>query len=141
MTEDILYRLTDWLLTAPALPAGTVVGIDDAGPAPGQAGLFPQGVTVLSRRENVCGGCALRCRAEFLVRLVLPHGRRAHNAAILTELQAWVARQSAAHLAPVFGDEPARETLAAQAGRLESAAPDGTAVHTLRLVAEYTELY
>ena len=39
---------------------------------PGTGGLWPRGVTVLTRRENLLGGVSLRCRAEFLLRLCLP---------------------------------------------------------------------
>ena len=47
----------------------------------------------------------------------------------------------AAHRTPVLGSEPQQECLRAEQGRMERAEPGGTAVYTLRLQAEYTQLY
>ena len=141
MTETILTDLAAWLAAAPCLAGVRSWQIDDAGPAPGQAGIFPAGVTVTARRQDVCGGTVLHCRAAFVVRLVLPRDRRAQNAALLLALQGWVAAQSAAHTAPRFGAEPDRETLAAAEGRLERADAGGTGIYAIRLTAEYTEIY
>lgn len=141
MTETILTDLTGWLAAAPCLAGVRRWQIDDAGPAPGQAGVFPAGVTVLARREDVCGGLVLRCRAVFVVRLALPLGRAAQNAALLLALQSWVAAQSAARAAPRFGSDPDRETLAAAGGRLERAGPGGVGIYAIRLTAEYNETY
>ena len=54
----------------------------------------------------------------------------------------WVAAECAAGRAPVFGNaDPARETLRAEQGKLERADAGGTAVYSLRIRAEYTQLY
>ena len=64
------------------------------------------------------------------------------NAARLRSLAAWVAAESAAGKAPLFGNtDPGSETLAALAGSLETAGDIGTAVYCVTLRAEYTELY
>lgn len=66
----------------------------------------------------------------------------AENAAHLLALQTWVAAECAAGRAPVFGNaDPARETLRAEQGKLERADAGGTAVYSLRIRAEYTQLY
>ena len=60
----------------------------------------------------------------------------------LLALQTWVAAECAAGRAPVFGNaDPARETLRAEQGKLERADAGGTAVYSLRIRAEYTQLY
>lgn len=146
MNESVLPALRDFLAGAPAL-SDLTLRVEDAGPAPGTGGLWPRGVTVLTRRENLLGGVSLRCRAEFLLRLCLPlppgdDARAVRNAGRLLALQSWVAAKSAAHALPAFGSGlPEGETLRAQDGRLETADAGGTARYTIRLLAEYTEVY
>lgn len=146
MNESVLPALRDFLAGAPAL-SDLTLRVEDAGPAPGTCGLWPRGVTVLTRRENLLGGVSLRCRAEFLLRLCLPlppgdDARAVRNAGRLLALQSWVAAKSAAHALPAFGSGlPEGETLRAQDGRLETADAGGTARYTIRLLAEYTEVY
>ena len=146
MNESVLPALRDFLAGAPAL-SDLTLRVEDAGPAPGTGGLWPRGVTVLTRRENLLGGVSLRCRAEFLLRLCLPlppgdDARAVRNAGRLLALQSWVAAKSAAHALPAFGNGlPEGETLRAQDGRLETADAGGAARYTIRLLAEYTEVY
>ena len=146
MNESVLPALRDFLAGAPAL-SDLTLRVEDAGPAPGTGGLWPRGVMVLTRKENLLGGVSLRCRAEFLLRLCLPlppgdDARAVRNAGRLLALQSWVAAKSAAHALPAFGNGlPEGETLRAQDGRLETADAGGTARYTLRLLAEYTEVY
>ena len=95
MNESVLPALRDFLAGAPAL-SDLTLRVEDAGPAPGTGGLWPRGVTVLTRRENLLGGVSLRCRAEFLLRLCLPlppgdDARAVRNAGRLLALQSWVA--------------------------------------------------
>ena len=146
MKENALAALRDFLTAAPALQ-GIPLRIQDAGPAPGTGGLWPQGITVLTRKEDVLGGVTLRCRAEFVLRLCLPlapgdDAGALANAGRLLTLEGWVAAQSAAHTLPVFGDGlPQGETLRAENGKLERVDATGTARYTLRLRAEFTEIY
>lgn len=139
MNESVLPALRDFLAGAPAL-SDLTLRVEDAGPAPGTGGLWPRGVTVLTRKENLLGGVSLRCRAEFLLRLCLPlppgdDARAVRNAGRLLALQSWVAAKSAAHALPAFGNGlPEGETLRAQDGRLETADAGGTARYTIRLL-------
>ena len=142
----MMQKLYAFLARAPAL-AGITLAVGDAGPAPGTAGLWCKGVTVLEQRENLLGTVRQRCRTEFTLRLCLPlppgdSATAAENAARLLALQTWVAAECAAGRAPVFGNaDPARETLRAEQGKLERADAGGTAVYSLRIRAEYTQLY
>lgn len=146
MKETLLPDLLAFLAGAPAL-AEIPLRVEDAGPAPGTGGLWPRGVTVTARKEDLLGGVTLRCQGEFLLRLCLPlppgdDAQALRNAGRLLALQSWVAAQSAAHTLPHFGTGlPEGETLRAVDGRLEKADGSGTARYTLRLLAEYTELY
>ena len=136
----MLTKICAFLARAPAMQ-GLTLEIGNVGPAPGTAGLWARGVTVLARRENLLGTVTQRCRAEFTLRLCLPL-TNAENAARLLELQQWVAAESAAHRAPMFGNtDTAHEVLRAEQGRMERADAGGTAIYIMRLQAEYTLLY
>ena len=115
----MMQKLYAFLARAPALQ-GLTVQVGDVGPAPGTAGLWAGGITVLDRRQNLLGGVRQRCRAEFTLRLCLPD-TRAENEARLLALQAWIAAESAAHRTPVLGSEPQQECLRAEQGRMERA--------------------
>lgn len=145
MNQNALPQLLEFLARAPALQ-DLRLRVEDAGPAPGTGGLWPQGVTVRQRRADLLGGVTLRCRADFTLRLCLPlppgdSAQALANAGRLLALQGWVAARSAAHTLPALGDDPPTETLQADNGRLERADAGGTACYTLRLRAEYTEYY
>ena len=127
-----------FLARAPALQ-GLSLTVGDVGPAPYTAGLWCRGITVLDRRENLLGRVTQRCRAEFTLRLCLPR-TDADNAARLLDLQTWAAAESAAGRGPVLGNA-GREVLRAEQGRMERADAGGTAVYTVRLQAEYTQVY
>ena len=129
----MMQKLYAFLARAPALQ-GLTVQVGDVGPAPGTAGLWAGGITVLDRRQNLLGGVRQRCR------VCLPD-TRAENETRLLALQAGIAAESAARRTPMLGSEPQQETLRAEQGRMERAEPGGTAVYTLRLQAEYTQLY
>ena len=96
----MMQKLYAFLARAPAL-TGITLAVGDAGPAPGTAGLWCKGVTVLEQRENLLGTVRQRCRAEFTLRLCLPlppgdSATAAENAAHLLALQTWVAAECAA---------------------------------------------
>lgn len=144
MDETQLQTLCDWLRTAPALAGVGTLWVDDAPAVPGTAGLFPAGVQVTERRVNLLGEVRLRCRASFTLRLVLPYDGQSTqpNAATLLAFQRWVLEQSAAGLAPVFGNtDTARERLTAADAKLERVTDEGTAVYAVQLKAEYTLQY
>lgn len=134
----MLTKMTAFLARAPAL-RGLSLTVGDVGPAPYTAGLWCRGITVLDRRENLLGRVTQRCRAEFTLRLCLPR-TDADNAARLLDLQTWAAAKSAAGRGPVLGNA-GREVLRAEQGRMERADAGGTAVYTVRLQAEYTQVY
>ena len=91
------------------------------------------------RENRTLGRVTQRCRAEFTLRLCLPR-TDADNAARLLDLQTWAAAESAAGRGPVLGNA-GREVLRAEQGRMERADAGGTAVCTVRLQAEYTQVY
>lgn len=143
MQDFSFERLLDWLASCPAL-AGVPLQMDYLPPQGGCGALFPQGVVQTEQRQNLLGDTVSRLRMELTLRLKLPYvpgdaALSARNAALLVQVQNWTAQQSAAGLAPTFGNiDPACEVLRAGAARMETADDEGSALYTMTLTAEYT---
>ena len=133
----MLEKMETWLQTFPGWEGA--VQIDYADATPGFCGMYPQGVKELSRREDVLGNMAVRCRVTFLLRKAACPGK--DSAKWLLDLQSWVMEQSRLGLAPKFGDEPLTERLRAYEGKLDKLAQAGSALYTVQLSAEYTKIY
>ena len=133
----MLDRMRTWLQTFPRWE-GTLQ-LDYADGVPGNCGLFPRGITELSRREDVLGNTKIRYGCAFVLRKTAAAGEE--NARWLLEFQNWIAEQDRQGLAPQFGDEPKSERLRAYEGRLEKHAQTGSALYTVQLSAEFTKLY
>ena len=118
-----------------------------AGPRLGTGGVYLRGVKVLQTKTDLLGCQKQRCRAEFLLRLCLPlpagdTNTALQNARRLAALQAWVAAESAAGRAPRLGNcEPLTEQVRTEGGQLDRADPGGTALYSIRVMAEYTMRY
>ena len=131
----MLDTMLAWLQTFPGWE-GTLQ-IDYADSVPGNTGLYPRGITELSRREDVLGNVTVRCSWGFaLQRAALPGEE---NARWLMEFQNWVADQNRLGLAPKFGDDPKSERIRASEGQLQSYAQVGSALYTVKLSAEFTK--
>ena len=133
----MLERVCSWLQTFP-LWEGTLQ-VDYADEIPGSTGLYPRGLTELSRREDVLGNVAVRCRCGFLLRRCACPGE--DNARWLMEFQTWVADQNRLGLAPQFGDDPKQERIRAFDGRIYDRAQAGSGRYTVILTAEFTKYY
>ena len=133
----MLEKMKAWLQTYPGWE-GTLQ-FDYADTVPGNSGLYPRGITELSRREDVLGNRKTRCSCLFTLRRAAVPGLE--NAQWLLEFQNWVAEQDRMGLAPKFGDEPVSERIRAFEGRLESHAQGGGALYTVQLSAEFTKIY
>lgn len=136
MTE--LEKVKQWLLGYPQWDAGGLIFIDYTDAVPGNMGLFPRGLEQVSVREDVLGNRAVRCRYHFALYKVA--GRWEEDAAWLLEFQNWVQQQSAAGLAPRFGDVPEEERIRAENGKLYKADPAGVVTYAVTLTAEFTRL-
>ena len=135
MTE--LELLSAWLQTFPLWDTDTQIDLTDA--VPGSTGLFPKGLQELSRREDVLGNLAVRCRCSFLLRRCACPGE--DSARWLLDLQNWVMEQERLGLTPKFGDDPKTERLRAQEGKLKNSFQTGSGLYTVQLTAEFTKLY
>lgn len=142
----MLEEMLNFLARAPTLGDITLAW-SQGGPRPGTGGLYLRGVKILQSKADLLGRQKQRCRAEFLLRLCLPlpagDGETAlANAQRLAGLQAWVAAESAAGRAPRLGNcEPVTEQLCTDGGQLDRADLGGTALYSIRVLAEYTMQY
>ena len=142
----MLEEMLNFLARAPTLGDITLAW-SQGGPRPGTGGLYLRGVKILQSKADLLGRQKQRCRAEFLLRLCLPlpagDGETAlANAQRLAGLQAWVAAESAAGRAPRLGNcEPVTEQLHTDGGQLDRTDPGGTALYSIRVLAEYTMQY
>ena len=133
----MLDTMRKWLETFPKWE-GTLQ-FDYADAVPGSAGLYPRGITELSRREDVLGNVTVRYSCSFILRRIA--AQRQENAQWLLELQEWVAQQDRLGLAPKFGDEPKTERLRAFDGRLDRHSQVGSSLYTVHLSAVFTKIY
>lgn len=133
----MLETMQKWLETFP-MWEGTLQ-LDYADSVPGSTGLYPRGITELSRREDVLGNVKVRYSCTFILRRTAARGQE--NARWLLELQRWVAEQDRLGLTPRFGDEPKTERLRAFDGRLDRHSQVGSSLYTVRLSAEFTKIY
>ena len=133
-----LEKMTAWLQTFPLWQEESL-SVDYVDALPGNAGLYPEGLEQVSRREDVLGNVKIRCSCAFVLRRAA--GQRGENARWLLEFQNWVMEQDRLGLAPKFGDEPKSERLRAFEGKLDSHHQAGGSMYTVLLTAEFTKLY
>ena len=133
----MLENMKAWLQTFPQWEGNIQVDYLEA--VPGNTGLYPKGITEISRREDVLGNVKVRCRSTFLLRKTAVGTEE--NARWLLAFQQWVMEQNRLGLTPKFGDEPKTERLLAADGRLENHAQVGSSLYTLQLQAEFTKIY
>jgi len=133
----MLETLKQWLQTFPGWDS--VLQFDYAENIPGNSGLFPKGLTEISRREDVLGGMKIRYSCTFTLKRAAVAGEE--NARWLLCFQNWVAEQDMRGLAPKFGDDPKSERLRAFEGKLENHTQVGSSLYTVQLSAEFTKIY
>lgn len=133
-----LEVLCQWLRTFPAW-GDAALHIDSLPAQPENAGVYPQGVEVLERKEDLLGNVRLHCRQRFELHRTVTPGQ--DNARWLEAFQQWVQQQSALALAPRFGDDPAAEHIRGEKGRLKEITAAGTAVYAVTITAEFVKQY
>jgi len=135
---DDIEKLRDFVTAYPDWEAGKLLFIDYTDGVPGNGGLFPEGITQVTVREDILGGREVDMRLQ--VCLYRATAAQAEDAGWLLRFQNWVAAQSAGGKAPVFGDVPSRERLYAEKGRLSQRRSGGN-VYSVMLTAEFTKKY
>jgi len=135
-----LEKLRQWLMTYPGWD-GTLQ-VDFMDPEPDNAGLFPEGLEETERREDILGNLQILCRYRFvLYRQMEGQQDGTRNAQWLLAFQNWVQQQSAAGLAPRFGDVPDQERIQARNGTLKKTDQVGTGTYTVTLIADFKKVH
>jgi len=137
-----LEKVASWLQTYPQWAQAGPLLVDYTHAVPGNAGLFPRGLELLRRREDITGNVVTENRYHFaLYRVCTGQQDSPVTAQWLLDFQNWVQSQSEAGMAPHFGDVPEREYIRAEAGKLYRANQTGTAMYVVRLSADFTKVY
>lgn len=136
-----LEKLVQWLKTFPLWDHERLY-IDYLDAVPGNAGLYPEGVEEVSRREDVLGHVTVQNRLHLVLYRITPGQQdNGENSRWLLEFQTWVQKQCALGLAPRFGDDPTQERIRAEQGKLRSASQTGTGKYAVAITAEYVKNY
>lgn len=136
-----LEKMVQWLKTFP-LWDDAKLHIDYLAAEPENAGLYPQGLEEVARREDVLGNVTVLCRLHFMLyRRTFGQQDSGENSTWLLQLQQWVQSQSALGLAPVFGDAPEKERIRAEQGKLQKARQTGTGLYAVAITAEFEKHY
>lgn len=137
-----LEKVRQWVLSYPGWGEETWLYTDYTDAVPGNGGLYPMGLEEISRREDVLGNVTVQCRYRYsLYRVTAGQADKTDQAKWLLEFQQWVQQQSAAGVAPRFGDVPEKERIRAEKGKLHQVSQTGTGIYGVTLTAEFVKCY
>lgn len=120
--------------------------VDYTDQIPFNGGVFPSGLTEVSRSRDILGSVTIANQYNFGLYYVFEKSPgddigAMENADWLMDFQEWVQEQSALGLVPVFGDVPGSESITAQNGVLYDADEDGTAMYMVQLTVQFIKKY
>lgn len=120
--------------------------VDYTDQIPFNGGVFPSGLTEVSRSRDILGNVTVVNQYNFGIYYVFEKSPgddigATENADWLMDFQEWVQEQSALGLAPVFGDVPGIESITAQNGVLYNADEEGTAMYMVQLTVQFIKKY
>lgn len=141
-----LEKIRGWLQTFPETNQLKTLCIDYTDPAPSSGGLCPRGLQEISRKWDVIGSLTVENRYSFGLYYVFQKAPgddagAARNAQFLLDLQIWAQEQYAQGLAPVFGDDPARERVRVENGKLYTSDQEGVATYQAELTVDFVKHY
>lgn len=134
----VLEKLKNWLQSFPLWE--DTLQIDAVSALPGSSGLFPRGITEISRKTDILGNVTTENKMQFVLYRVAPH-QPEDNSSFLLALQNWIQQQSACGLAPQFGDDATRERILAEQGKLHAVPQASTGKYGVNLTVEYIKNY
>ena len=141
-----LKKVIDWLITFPGNKRLQSFKVDYYTEDPGSASVAPAGLVEISRSVDIIGNTQVNNQYNFALYYTFTKATTEdegaqENAEWLLELQEWIQEQSILGLAPVFGDEPAVETIKAQNGSIYDATEEGVATYSVQLSVEFIKNY
>ena len=120
--------------------------VDYTDQIPDNGGVFPSGLTEVSRTRDILGNVTTVNQYNFGLYYVFKKSPgddtgAAENADWVMDFQEWVQSASALGFAPVFGDVPESEKITAQNGVLYGADEEGTAMYMVQLTVTFIKKY
>ena len=120
--------------------------VDYTDQIPANGGVFPSGLTEISRTRDILGNVTTVNQYNFGLYYVFEKSPgddtgAAENADWVMDFQEWVQEQSIIGAAPAFGDDPKSEKIVAQNGVLYDADEEGTAMYMVQLSVNFTKHY
>lgn len=138
----VLEKMRAFIESYPEYDVISTFQVDYTDQLPVNGGLFPSGLTELQRTKDILGNVTVRNQYNFALYTVFykPPGddtEATTNAEWQIHFQEWVQEMSATGKAPVFGDDPKRESIRAQNGVLYSAEDEGTAIYVIQISVQF----
>ena len=139
-----LETVKDWIATFPEYSILSQFQVDYTDQIPSNGGIFPSGLTEVSRRKDILGNTTVVNQLNFGIYTVFEKalgdniGATA-NQEWIASFQDWVQEQSVKGLAPVFGDYPSQEVITAQNGVLYDISDEGWATYMVQLSIQYVK--
>ena len=120
--------------------------VDYTDQIPFNGGVFPSGLTDVSRGRDILGNVTVVNQYNFGLYYVFEKSPgddvgAMENADWVMDFQEWVQRQSVLREAPTFGDELESEIITAQNGVLYDADEEGTAMYMVQLSVQFIKKY
>lgn len=141
-----LEKIREWIKTYPGCSQLQELSVDYTDEVPANGGVNPSGLLEVSRKRDILGNVTVLNQYSFTLYFVFAKAPgddvgAEENAQWLMDFQDWVQSQSITGKAPVFGDDPRRETIKAQNGSLFTADSEGTAVYSAQLSVQFIKRY
>lgn len=141
-----LEKIRSWLQTYPEIGKVMGLNVDYYSTSLDKSSIAPAGLQEISRAEDILGNVTVNNQYSFNLEFVFPKAPgddegAAENAQWLLAFQNWVQQQSIARAAPVFGDEPKKETVLAQNGTNEYATVEGMGIYTVILTVKFIKKF
>ena len=133
-----IETIKNWIATYPGHNILSEFSVDYTDQIPANGGIFPAGLTEVSRTHDVTGDTLVQNQYNFGLYYVFEKAPGDDegaeiNADWIMDFQEWVQEQSIAGRAPAFGDDPKAEQIKAQNGALHEADGEGTATYMVQL--------
>lgn len=141
-----LSQIRNWIQTFPDYNILSEFSVDYTDQIPNNGGIFPAGLTEVSRKTDILGNTTVVNQESFGIYVIFykaPGDTTAAeiNQEWIADFQHWVQEQSVTGQAPVFGDIPNTERVTASSGALYAASDEGMATYMVQLTINYTKRY
>ena len=137
-----LEKIRAWLATYTGFDILSAFQVDFTDQVPNNGGVYPSGLVEVERRNDIVGNITVTNQYNFGLYYVFEKAPgddigASINADWIMDFQEWVQAQSVTGRAPVFGDIPRDEKIAAQNGVLYEANEEGIATYMVQLSVQF----